>query len=111
MWLAEAADGQLLTLKFQKCHRKVQGFIIQNSGFKSQHSRRDTRRFRVTGDQQLAGPWETLVEKELEDLEDTPPPVLTFYFTPRNLRFIRFHLLSFWGNSGGLRYFYPITGI
>ena len=65
----------------------------------------------MTGSLEATGPWETLVEEELEDLAGTPP-VLTFYFPPRNLRFLRFHLLSHWGIvGGGLRYFYPIRGI
>ena len=111
MWLSEdnKSKGQGFTLKFQKCHkRRVLGITLQNSG--NTNARRDTRGFKVTGAGQATGPWETLVEEELEDLAGTPP-VLTFYFPPRNLRLLRFHLLSYWGAGGGLRYFYPITGV
>ena len=103
----DKSEGQGFTLKFQKCHKRVLGITLQNSGHTG--ARRDTRRFKVTGSLEATGPWEPLVEEELEDLTGTPP-VLTFYFPPRNLRVIRFDLLSFWGAGGALRYFYPITG-
>ena len=53
------------------------------------------------------GPWQQVLDKTLEDSrnQNDPLPLQTFKFTFTTARYVKFKLLSFWGNSGGLQYF------
>ena len=59
-----------------------------------------------------AGPWTEVLSEELEDprQDPLPLPLHTFTFPPVQARFIRFKLISWYGPSGGLQYFYPFLG-
>ena len=53
-----------------------------------------------------AGPWEELLD---ETLEETPSLLQAFYFkNTTEIRYLWFHLVSFYGRGGGLQYFAPI---
>ena len=61
-----------------------------------------------------SGPWEQMLEKELENplTVGAPAPTLqTFFFRKAvEAQFVRFDLESYWGNlGGGLSYFAVIT--
>ena len=54
------------------------------------------------------GPWEKVFEKS--DLVDSrhqgdPLPLKTFYFEAKNASFLKFTIISWYGNGGGLQYF------
>ena len=67
--------------------------------------------FQVSGALQENGPYEVLLESELEDsrLQDSPP-LQTFPFEKTVVRFLKFELLDYWGVGGGLRHFGALTG-
>jgi len=59
-----------------------------------------------------AGDWEVLLSqqtlKEQSLSQENPPMESIFFDVPTELRYLWFHLLSFHGQGGGLRYFAPI---
>ena len=59
-----------------------------------------------------AGEWEVLLSqqtlKEQSLSQENPPLESIFFDVPTELRYLWFHLLSFHGQGGGLRYFAPI---
>ena len=85
----------------------------QNDDCSSQFSRdRAAGGFKVYLAQAEAGPWTEVLSEELEDprQDPLPLPLLTFSFPPMQARFIRFKLISWYGPSGGLQYFFPFLG-
>ena len=69
-----------------------------------------TKSFRVSGSLNEKGPWQTLVEDELADTTGGKPAALiNFTFeNPVEIKFLKFDLISFWGDGGGLQYFAAI---
>ena len=73
-----------------------------------QYRDRSTKKFRLLGSATSAdGPWQTLLEANLEDSrQQRPPPIKQLMFeNPQNVRFIKFELLEFLQWGGGLQYF------
>ena len=110
-WLAETKEttGQGFRIKLDSCARWIAGVQIKNlkrGGSSNTHSA--TKGFRVTASVDESG--ETLVKDELEDTRDKPASLLNFTFKePVKIRFIKFELLSYWGeHGGGLQYFAAI---
>ena len=55
-----------------------------------------------------SGPWTEVLEEELEDSREQqdPLPLQTLDLsTEVTARFVKFELLTWWGNGGGLQYF------
>jgi len=71
---------------------------------------RAMKKFKVLGGATDNGPWEELHVADLEDSRrQNPPPIQQIMFAnPSNVSFIKFELLEYWGNGGGLQYFVPI---
>ena len=83
----------------------------QNAGCDTIYSRdRATAAFKVYLGLAEAGPWTEVLSEELEDprQDSLPLPLLTFSLPPTKARFIKFKLVSWYGDSGGLQYFAPL---
>ena len=127
-WLAKenTVEGQGFVMKVGNSKRKIVGVhAIQNSKNKSWA----TKRFRLEGallkepeivgqrgqenepswTQEVlkkAGPWEELLNKTLKK---DPTLLQTLFFkNTTEIRYLWFHLVSFYGLGGGLQYFAPI---
>ena len=127
-WLAERGkvEGQGFVMKVGNSRRKIVGVhAVQNSKNKNWA----TKRFRLEGALlkepdavgqrgqenepswtpevlKKAGPWEELLD---ETLEKDPTLLQTFFFkNTTEIRYLWFHLVSFYGRGGGLQYFAPI---
>ena len=84
--------------------RGISGFEIKNTV----HSDWQTRGFRVSGSLNESGPWQPLVEDEL----DASSNLVNFTFDkPVGLQFLKFELLSYSKHGGGLQYFEPTSTI
>ena len=109
-WLAETKEttGQGFRIKLDSCARWIAGVQIKNLSGGSSNTHSATKGFRVTASVDESG--ETLVKDELEDTRDKPASLLNFTFKePVKIRFIKFELLSYWGeHGGGLQYFAAI---
>ena len=92
--------GHAFTLKLSECKLNLAGVRIKNSC-----CARATRAFRILGILEKSGPWVQLLEGEFDEVKKppAPPPTLqTFYFEEAvELQFLRFDLVSFWGQHGG----------
>ena len=66
-WLAgfQNTSGQGFTLKVDTCARLIAGLQIKNTG--DMRHAWATKEFQVSGSMNKSGPWETLVEDQLED--------------------------------------------
>ena len=111
-WLAEhqKTSGQGFTLELDTCARLIGGFQIKNKG-KGKDTNVATRKFRVAGSKKINGPWETLLEEELIDSRGgIEASLINFTFEkPVEIQFLKFELVSFWGDhGGGLQYFAAI---
>ena len=108
-WLSETGKttGQGFTLKLDNCPRMIAGCQIKNKGVGHM---RATREFKVMGSLNQSGPWETLLEKELNDTRLKPASLLNFFFEePVEIQFLKFELISYWGDKGGgLQFFAAI---
>ena len=83
----------------------------KDDGCQHQHSRdRATGAFKVYLAPAEAGPWTEVLSEELEDprQDALPLPLLTFAFPPTEARFIRFTIVTWYGRSGALQYFFPL---
>ena len=102
-WLAEQGKtrGESFTIKVDRCVRRVKGFQIKNKG-KGTDTGFATKEFLVSGSFEKNGPWKTLIQDELTDL-------LNFTMDkPVKIKFLKFELVSFWGEGGGFQDFAPI---
>ena len=105
--------GHAFTMKVDACARLISGCQIKNKG-KGDSTELPgywvTREFRISGSMNENGPWETLVEDELVDTRNKPASLLNLTFKePVEIQFLRFDLVSFWGEQGGgLQYFAAI---
>ena len=127
-WLAERGkvEGQGFVMKVGNSRRKIVGVhAVQNSKNKNWA----TKRFRLEGALlkepdtvgqrgqenepswtpevlKKAGPWEELLD---ETLKNTRSLLQTFFFkNTTEIRYLWFHLVSFYGRGGGLQYYTPI---
>ena len=112
-WLARWGEttGQGFTVRVDSRARWIAGFQIKNIGKEAASLGRSTKAFKVSGSKNEHGPWQTLVEDELADTSGdfTSAPLLNFTFEhPVEVQYLRFDLISFWKNAGGLQYFAPI---
>jgi len=112
-WLARWGEttGQGFTVKVDSRARWIAGFQMKNIGKEAGSLGRSTKAFKVSGSKNEHGPWQTLVEDELADTSGdfTSAPLLNFTFEhPVEVQYLRFDLISFWKNAGGLQYFAPI---
>ena len=112
-WLAEnkkkgSDQGFIMDLG---CIRPVQGVRLRNVR-NPENLDRSTKKFQLLGSASNYGPWEELLVANLEDSRpQDPPPVLTLTFdNPSLARFVKFELLDFWGEGGGLQYLEVLPG-
>ena len=112
-WLApnkKAGPEQGFTLDLG-CAKKAVGVRLknaQNRGYKD----RGTKRFRLLGSNSgTGGPWKTILEANLDDSrKQKPPPVKKLLFEKTQIvRFLKFQLLEFWGEGGGLQHLSVLT--
>ena len=109
-WLAEnkTVEDQGFVMSLGRSST-VWGVSLRNT-HNSYHRDRSTKKFKVLGGTTDNGPWEELLVADLEDSRrQNPPPVQQKMFAnPANVSFIKFELLEYWRNGGGLQYFVPI---
>ena len=93
------------------CEKTVQGVSLRNT-HNGRHRDRSTKKFRLRGSLNYNGPWNELLVADLEDSRNqNPPPVQNLTFAnSATVRFVKFELLEYWGNGGGLQYFEVLTG-
>ena len=110
-WLAEGGkvgedQGFIIDLG---CTKMVSGVNLKNT-HNAQHRDRATKKFRLLGSLNSNGPWQELLNEDLEDSrQQNSPPVQQFMFcTPVVIQFIKFELLEAWG-SGGLQYLATVS--
>ena len=111
-WLAKhgKTQNQGFVLRVSLCQRRIYGVQLRNT-HNGKMRNKGTKRFRVSGALQEEGPYEFLLEEELEDSRDQAlPPMQTFSFDWTVIRFLKFELQEFWGAGGGLQYFAPLSG-
>ena len=86
------------------------GVELVNTVNRDQGRDRATRAFKVHLALAYSGPWTEVLSEELQNpLQDPLPlPLLTFTFPPTQARFIRFKIVSWYGRSGALQYFFPL---
>ena len=110
-WLAERGKttGQGFTLKLDICPRRIVGVQLKNKG-KGLDSIWATKEFIVLGSLDQDGPWEPLVQGQLTDTRfKTASLVNVTFVEPVEIQFLRFDLVSYWGDfGGGLQYFAAI---
>ena len=105
-WLApekKAGPEQGFTLDLG-CAEKAVGIRLKNV----HNGIRGTKRFKLLGSSKSAeGPWQTILQENLEDnRQQSSPPVKELLFkNPVVVRFVKFELLEFWGQGGGLQHF------
>ena len=111
-WLAEQGKtrGEGFTIKVDRCTRRVQGLQIKNKG-KGTDTGFATKGFLVSGSFEKNGPWKTLIQDELIDTTGgRSADLLNFTMDkPVKIKFLKFELVSFWREGGGLQYFAPIA--
>ena len=64
----------------------------------------------LSGSLDQSGPWQTLLEDQLDDTRDIAASLLDFAFEEAvEIQFVKFELISYWGPfGGGLQYFAAI---
>lgn len=107
-WLAEerkAGSDQGFIL-YLGCNKTVVGVMLRNT-HDAERRNSGTKRFQVLGSLSEDGPWKELLEESLEDSrQQDPPPVQQFLFANSAVvSFIKFIMLDYWGEGGGLQYF------
>ena len=111
-WLAknkQAGGDEGFILDFGSTKRAV-GVRLKNT-----HNRwyrdRGTKRFSLFGSNNPNGPWKKILDANLEDpRRQYPPKVKTLHFgNAVNIRFLKFQLLDFYGNGGGLQHLAVLT--
>lgn len=80
--------------------------IILVNTHNAYHRDRGTRAFKVFLSTGAYGPWRLVVSSELPDSRRmNPVPAKEYTFYPIKARYVRFQLVSYWGEGGGLQYF------
>ena len=110
-WLAEyrqTTTGQGFTIKLDICKRMIVGVQLKNKG-EGARPNWGTKEFKVSGSLDKKGPWQPLVQSQLNDTRGKPAFLVNFTFEePAEIQFLRFELVSYWGYGGGLQYFAAI---
>ena len=93
------------------CAKTVEGVTFRNT-HNRQSRDRSTKTFKLLGSSEQNGPWRELLLAHLVDSrnQDVPPVETRTFVSSTVVRYIKFELLAFWGNGGGLQYFKVITG-
>ena len=112
-WLGKRGRtwGQGFTLRVDLCARMIAGVQIKNTKYPRTHNK-GTKGFRLSASLDEFGRWETLGDYTLPNPGGNTPTLLNFTFgEPVELQFLKFDLISFWGDGGGLQYFaaIPVT--
>lgn len=107
-WLAPQQSAAEFVLDLG-CNKIVNMVELVNT-HNGNHRDRSSKEFKVSISHYPAGPWSSVVYESLEDSRDQedPLPVLTFPFstdTEVTARFVKFNLISWYGEGGGLQYF------
>ena len=99
--------GDGFIMKVDTCKRWVVGVQIQNKGKEKGRTPIGTKQFRVHGSVAENGPWDTVLESELEDETQKQAILQNFTFNePFEIQYLKFEVVSFWGSWGaGLQYF------
>ena len=107
-WLApkQSSAEFVLDLGCEKISNMVELVNTHNGN----HRNRATKEFKVSISNYQAGPWNEVVYETLEDSRNQtdPLPVQTFPFSlpfEVTARFVKFNLISWYGEGGGLQYF------
>ena len=112
-FVAPGSTGEGFVVQVSHCPREVSGIALRNThhGPTRHHSSFATRRFRLYGSQEENGNWTPLLEQELEDsrLQEGGPPIQNFFFQSTVVSYLAFEMLDYWGEGGGLQYFFPLT--
>ena len=100
--------GQGFTIRVDSCSRMITGCQIKNAG--NERHLFSTKGFKVSGSRNENGPWQPLVENELEDTSEfKPASLLNFTFdNPVQIQFLKFEVVSYWISGGALQYFAAI---
>ena len=78
---------------------------------KNTWSNRATKEFRISVKNSKDGFWRTVLHKILEDTRIIDkPPLKTFLFKARRARFLKFELISFYGDGCGLQFLAEVSG-
>ena len=112
-WLApqkKAGPEQGFTLDLG-CAKKAIGVRLKNTQNRQRFRDRGTKKFKLLGSNSAGGPWQTILEANLEDSrQQKPPPVKKLLFEKTLVvRFLKFQLLEFWGRGGGLQHLSVLT--
>ena len=105
-WLTgdgKAGEGFIMSLGCQKTVVGVNLRNTHNAGFRD----RSTKKFRILGSADKNGPWQELLLANLEDsrLQDPPPFQQLMFPNSAVVSFVKFELLEYYGNGGGLQFF------
>ena len=107
-WLAEngkAGEEQGFIMSLG-CNKRVAGVNIRNT--QDAYDRdRSTKKLRILGSVAYDGPWQELLVANLEDSrhQDPPPLQQLMFYNSAVVSFIKFELLEYYGNGGGIQYF------
>ena len=88
------------------CDKRVNKVELVNT-HNSHKKNRATKEFKVLVSRNEKGPWIEVLHKTLEDSrhQNDPLPLKKFSFNGRTARYIKFEMITFYGNGGGLQYF------
>ena len=89
------------------CETRVSMVEIVNT-HNAQYKDRSTKEFKVLVSKNENGSWDEVVHKTLEDSRFLPDPLplKKFSFAEHIIKYVKFEILSFYGNGGGLQYFH-----
>ena len=107
-WLSEdkkKGEGQGFVMNLGRS-KTVRGVYLKNT-HNAKYRDRSTKKFRILGSDTEDGPWQELLVAELEDSRQQKPPPLQHLMFENSaaVSFIKFELLDYYGQSGGLQYF------
>ena len=111
VWFFEnRKSGDGFIMKVDTCRRWIVGVQIQNKGKEDGRTPIGTKQFRVHGSVAENGPWDTVLESELEDETQKQATLQNFTFSePFEIQYLKFEVVSYWGSWGaGLQYFAAI---
>ena len=113
-WLAahgKAGPEEGFTLDLG-CVKWAIGVRLKNT-HNRRYRNRGTKKFKLLGSSKSGtdGPWQTILEENLEDpRKQNPPPVKKLHLEKAlDVRFLKFQLLEFWGSGGGLQHLSVFT--
>ena len=104
-WLGPDKKGGSFTVDLG-CETRVSMVELVNT-HNAQYKDRSTKEFKVLVSKTGNGSWDEVVHKTLRDSRFLPDPLplKKFTFAEHIVKYIKFELLSFYGNGGGLQFF------